>query len=184
MYSHVLVSFVFVYIFSALMVLAIPVTPVPGATKSDGATKISIKKESMTKTENITISQPNNTETFTSSAENIVENLTESPIESETEPEKSNTQNNEDKVPGTSINKRENTTTTTQEPTTTISKLVFKGLNLQETKSSESSFNGLSFFEGILFAIGVIIISYGCYRYYKKCPNRPEFLREESYTSF
>jgi len=169
------------------MVVAIPVTPVPGATKSDGATNISIKKESETKTENIIIAQPNNNETFTSRVENIVKNLTESPIKNETEPEKSNIQNNEDKVPGTNINKRESTTTTTtttQEPTTTISKLVFKGLNLQGTKSSESSFNGLSFFEGILFAIGVIIISYGCYRYYKKCPNRPEFLREESYTSF
>lgn len=53
------------------------------------------------------------------------------------------------------------------------------------TKHAGSGFHGLSFFVGILFSVGVMIVSYGCYRHYKKrTSTNTSLLSREDYATF
>jgi len=202
-----LASFIFICIYLTSLASTIAANPTPAANKNEPETL-----NNMSKTKNDAITPTNKTETVVKgtekTAKTLADNIPEkkaiseesnkpknptsnisppshniekaektnqSKIKGGTDPTIASSQDNiKDKKPHIDIPLNNNSTT---ESTTTES-------DQEKPDDAGSGFHGLSFFVGILFSTGVIIVSYGCYRHYKKSRRNTSLLSQENYTSF
>jgi hypothetical protein len=195
MHIHFLASFMLICTYSALLTLGSPTKQISEATKSGNNSEISANNDYTTNAQNATITSTNKNETPITVIEGNAKTLANNTIGNEATPEGSNkTENESSKISDAiksgnvsdilaskaNMTNAQNTTITTtskKEPT-------FLSVVTKQPDHAGSGFHGLSFFLGILFSTGVIIVSYGCYRHYKKSTRNNSLLSQEGYSSF
>lgn len=194
MHIHFLATFIFIFTYSTLLILASPTKTILDATKSGNGSETSANNVITNNTQNAAITSTNKKETpIGTGTENTVTNLTDNTTENEATSDGPNKPKNETSKPShapknetvLAISGNKDNMTTTQNTTiasankneTTVS-------NQDQPDHAGSGFHGLSFFVGILFSVGVMIVSYGCYRHYKTRTGNTPLLRQDSYSSF